>query len=197
MGWIHKSRYKFENESDELSEARLTVARKLADLVIENDLKIYSQWFPGSKNEVADFLSREGGSLNDEFLTNSLLSKYPTQVPSNCRVSALQPEIISFFSNVLLKIPKQKQPHHNTNVSTQQPGQNGKNSLDQLSLNKSLFLNSSTNHSDAKLSHCSLNSSDPHLHHKEEFRSWLKEQSEIPSAQWHRPSWKTTTQILA
>jgi len=81
MGWIHKSRYRSENDSNETAEARLIIARKLADLVIDNDLKLYSQWFAGSKNEVADLLSREGGILNDKSLTNKIISEFSQQVP--------------------------------------------------------------------------------------------------------------------
>jgi hypothetical protein len=108
MGWIHKSKYKSDSGSNESAEARLTVARKLADLVIDNDLKLYSQWFAGAENEVADFLSCEGGLLNDTQLTNTLLSNFPQQVPKNCSISVLKHEITSFFSAMLQKLPKRQ-----------------------------------------------------------------------------------------
>jgi hypothetical protein len=193
MGWIHKSKYRANRESNESAEARLTIARKLADIALENDLKLYSQWFAGSKNEIADFLSREGGLLSDEQLTNILFSKFHKQVPKNCSISALKPEIISFFSAMLLRLPKRQQQHHNIRGSVAQPGESGKTSLDQSNLNMTNSWNSSNNTKGPNCSPFSHNTSDPDQHMKEEFQNWLKEQSEIPSAQWHRCSWKTAT----
>jgi hypothetical protein len=192
MGWIHKSKYKSDTDSDESSEARLNVARKLANLVLDNDLRLYSQWFAGTKNELADFLSREGSTLDDDVLTETLFSQFAEQVPRNCRVSVLRPEITSFFSTTLQKLPKRQQQLHNIDDSIQPRGVSGYHSSGQLS---SMTTNSwkdlnSTN--ETKFLHYLLNTSDPNLHTREEFQDWLKAQSEIPSAQWHRHSWRTT-----
>jgi hypothetical protein len=101
MGWIHKSKYRSNSDFNESAEARLSIARKLADPIIDNDLKLYCQWLAGAENKVADFLLCEGGLLNDKQLTNTLLSNFPQQVPKNCNISVLKYEIISFFSATL------------------------------------------------------------------------------------------------
>jgi hypothetical protein len=192
MGWIHKTKYKMENENKGHADARLTIARKLADLIIDHDLKLYSQWFAGADNEVADFLSREGGLLDDDILTQTLLLKFPQQVPRNCRVSALRPEIISFFSETLQRLPKQQPQQHSTKNSIPHHGSSGKSTSSQLNLKETHLSKNSTNTNETNSSHYSLNFSDPDLFLREEFQNWLREQSEIPSAQWHRPSWRTT-----
>jgi hypothetical protein len=192
IGWLHKSKYKSENDSKESSEARLNVARKLANLVLHNDLKLYSQWFAGTKNEVADFLSREGGLLDDDSLTNSLSTKFSSQVPRNFRISALKPEITLFFSETLQKLPKRQPQPLSTRDSTLHHGTNGLHSSNASNLTTTPSSSSSNNTSETKSRHYLLNTSDPDLHTREEFQDWLKAQSEIPLAQWHRPSWKTT-----
>jgi hypothetical protein len=186
IGWIHKSRYKTDNENVELAEAKLTVARKLAEIVLDNDIKLYSQWFAGTNNIVADFLSREGGLLDDESLTKQLLSKFSQQVPKTCKVSVLKPEIIYFFSETLQKIPKHQPLHHSIDVSTQHPGPNGLHSQNPSTLGMTHSLNDLNNTSETKSSPYLPNTSDPKLHLQSEFQNWLKAQSEIPSAQWHR-----------
>jgi hypothetical protein len=192
MGWIHKSKYRSVKDSDKSAEARLNVARKLANLVIDNDIKLYSQWFTGTNNKVADFLSREGGMLDNESLTHSLLSNFPKQVPKNCRISVLRPEITSFFSSTLQKLPKRQQQPHSTNASIQHHGANGPPSSNQSRSTMTHSWNDSNNTNETKSSHYLPNTSDPNLHTRKEFQDWLRAQSEIPLAQWHRHSWKTT-----
>jgi hypothetical protein len=157
MGWIHKSKYKSDSDSNESAEAQLTVARKLADLVIDNDLKLYSQWFAGAKNKVADFLSREGGLLNDTQLTNTLLSNFPQQVPKNCSISVLlKHDITSFFSATLQKLPKRQPQLHSTKDSVAQPGEIGKVSLSPLNSQMTTSWNSSHNMKETNFSPCLL-----------------------------------------
>ena len=43
----------------------LALARQFADFCITNDIVLYTQWFPGKKNDVVDVLSRNF-ALNDE-----------------------------------------------------------------------------------------------------------------------------------
>jgi len=55
MGWLRKT-----NFADKLDEAvQLATARKLADLVLNSESCLYSQWFSGSENSIADSLSRD------------------------------------------------------------------------------------------------------------------------------------------
>jgi hypothetical protein len=192
MGWIHKSKYRANEDSNESAEARLSVARQLADLILDNDLKLYSQWFAGAKNEAADFLSREGGVLTDEQLTHSLISNFNQQVPRNCSISVLKPEIISFFSATLQRLPKRQQQPHNIRDLAVPPGKSGKISSNPSNSSMTHSWNNLDKMNETNSSPYSHNSSDPDLHQREEFQNWLKAQSEIPLAQWHRRSWKTT-----
>jgi len=55
FGWLRKSN--FVNELN--MQVQLTTARQLANLVIDHDCCLYSQWFAGEFNTVADCLSRD------------------------------------------------------------------------------------------------------------------------------------------
>jgi hypothetical protein len=53
--WLHKS-----NFTDKMDETiQLITTRKLADLLIESESNLYSQWFPGDENSVSDSLFRD------------------------------------------------------------------------------------------------------------------------------------------
>jgi hypothetical protein len=54
---------KFRGIGEDPLEARvqLKVARHHASLILDAEAKEYSQWFPGSKNNVADALSQDFG----------------------------------------------------------------------------------------------------------------------------------------
>jgi hypothetical protein len=55
MGWLRKS-----NLTDKLDETvQLATARRLANLIMSTESSLYSQWFPGSQNVIADSLSRD------------------------------------------------------------------------------------------------------------------------------------------
>jgi hypothetical protein len=171
MGWIHKSKYRADNESNESAEARLTIARKLANIILDNNLKLYSQWFAGSKNEVADFLSREGKLLTDEQLMNTLFSKFNQQIPKNCSISVLKPKIISFFSAMLQKLPKHQQQHHSIKDLAAHHGESGKTSLNQSNSTMTNSWKSLNNMKESNSLPFLHNTSDPDLHMREEFQS--------------------------
>jgi len=103
MGWLRKS-----NFADKPDEAvQLATARKLADLLLESESCLYSQWFPGSQNSIADSLSRDFhiGSSN---LANSLLSHFPEQAPFGLVILPVPPDIVSWLTSLLLKQPQKE-----------------------------------------------------------------------------------------
>jgi hypothetical protein len=55
LGWSQKS--SFADKADEF--VQLTTAQQLADLVLSSEANLYSQWFPGESNTIADSLSRD------------------------------------------------------------------------------------------------------------------------------------------
>ena len=53
-GWLRKSNFCAETQP-----AQLVVARKVATTITDADCCLYSQWFPGDENSVADSLSHD------------------------------------------------------------------------------------------------------------------------------------------
>jgi hypothetical protein len=74
-GWIKKSNF----ADKEGGAAQLTTARKLALLVLDLDSCLYSQWFAGKDNIVADSLFRYF-HLSDDQLTFHITNFAPKQV---------------------------------------------------------------------------------------------------------------------
>ena len=56
MGWLYKIRIQGKGMDVDDFIARSKVARKQAAIVIENKFCLYSQWFPGTENIIADSL---------------------------------------------------------------------------------------------------------------------------------------------
>jgi hypothetical protein len=196
MGWIHKSKYKQENDNEHSINAKLLVARKLASLSIDHEFRIFSQWFPGERNIVADFLSRSPTKNHNE-LTNFVTSKFPSQVPKGFKVLPLPQEIESFAYNLLLNLPKPLPQHQDTNVLAQQSGPNGSNSSNPLDCT---MTNSSSHYQAEEIETKSspylpntLEEAEETTQLPKEFMDWLQAQSKIPSACWLRPSWKTAS----
>ncbi len=57
IGWLRKSNFFEEGETSMDQTAKLTTARKLANITIAAKIKLYGQWFPGSDNIIPDILS--------------------------------------------------------------------------------------------------------------------------------------------
>jgi hypothetical protein len=82
------------------STIRLKIARKHAGLFIHHNIKEYSQWFPGKKNNVPDALSWNFDLSNAE-LTKTLRLHYPSQFPPHFQVVPLPREIESWLTSLL------------------------------------------------------------------------------------------------
>jgi hypothetical protein len=74
--------------------------------MMENEICDYSQWFPGTKNVVADSLSRDDDRTDKEltFIYKTFRPE-PEQVPSHFKVVPVPNEIISWLTSVLQKLP--------------------------------------------------------------------------------------------
>jgi hypothetical protein len=196
MGWINRSKYRDDEDNEKTIEAKLTIARKLASISIENDIRIFSQWFPGEANQVADFLSRNPNDKNEN-LSQTILSLFQQQVPKDFRISHLPNEIESFIFNTLSSLPKNQQPHLDIKDSDVPCGKSGHHSCPQLGSPTT----TSSNHSNQSLIETKWSAYLPKASEKgmkdepKEFKDWLQGQSEIPSACWLRPSWKMAFQI--
>jgi hypothetical protein len=103
-GWLRKSN--FADREDEIIQ--LTAARKLAELLIQSESCLYSQWFPGDKNSISDSLSRDF-HIPPSNLSVLLQSYYPDQAPFGLTILPLPPNIASWLTCLLLSQP-QKEP---------------------------------------------------------------------------------------
>jgi hypothetical protein len=100
-GWLRKS-----NFDADIQPLHLVIAREMATLVMEGGFGLYSQWFPGDQNDVADSLSRDT-DLHPDTLTQLLLSSCPDQVPPGFAIYPLPPELCLQLETWLHKQPKQ------------------------------------------------------------------------------------------
>ncbi len=192
-GWARKTNFKEDCEDPIQATVRIEVARDHAMRLLESGIKDYSQWFPGKENDVSDALSRDD-DRSDEELTNILRTFVPSQMPEHFEIVQLPNEISSWLISTLQKLPVKEQlreRHTRTKL-----GRGGDGSL-------------GVTQSDSRISSSTISpgingssSSEllPWLCVEGDFRDqlmipWLKEQSEVPSHMWHRPSGKTIDPI--
>ena len=107
-GWSRKTNFKEDGEDPIQATVRLDVARSHARRFMENEIKDYSQWFPGKENDVSDALSRDD-DRSDENLTNVLHSCVPSQMPSHLKIVSLPKEIVLCLTSLLLQLPVKEQ----------------------------------------------------------------------------------------
>jgi hypothetical protein len=102
--WLCKSNF----ADTEDSIIQLVTARQLASIVIESNACLYSQWFPGGENIIADSLSRDC-HLSDDNLTNFLISHVSHQAPFGLKMNPLPKEIYSGLICMLQNLPEKEQ----------------------------------------------------------------------------------------
>ena len=191
-GWLRKSNFKDDDESPAHEHCKLSLARSHALRLLNNEVKEYSQWFPGVDNEVADSLSRDF-HLDDTSLTSLILSKLTSQVPSNFKISPLPSEIVSWICSWLQKMPKGPPLREQQTKSKIGRGVAGKNFSHPLNLK---VMNSSNNSirilkSDSLVP---LPNQSEMVNIRERLSiPWLLQQSTIPWTMWLRPSGTTNT----
>jgi hypothetical protein len=67
-GWLRKSNFEDAN----IQPLQLVITQEMATLVMDGGFGLYSQWFPGDQNNMADLLSRDT-DLPPDTLTPCLL----------------------------------------------------------------------------------------------------------------------------
>ena len=195
IGWMHRSNFTDDNEGEGQADrvAKMTIARKTAELVITNDLKLYSQWFRGCDNDVADCLSRDL-HVDADTLSLSIPHLFPSQVPPNFKISPLPQEIVSFTSAVLQAMPVQTARSKRHKTTGKDHSSTGHPSVTPLGSNMTHSWTISATGNGTSCSQASPQLSDPGSLPGNLAIPWLKAQSKIPSAMWHRPSGQTTGQ---
>ncbi len=189
IGWVRKSNFMEDDENPSTDQpVKLRVARKLADMAIKNDIKIYSQWFPGEDNVIPDILSRDW-HLSDSHLLELLTTLFPTQLHPNFNIAPIPKEIDSFLCSVLQDLPfnKQRLPTHKP--SGYGLGGSGKTSCPPSAL-KAMSTWSHLLHGNGRSSsQPSVKPSDLETSRlTNEDKTLLETQSAIPSDLWLRPS---------
>jgi hypothetical protein len=131
-GWMRKSNFVKPNKHPVQAKTRVDAARKYASIFMDVDIKGYSQWFEGKRNNVADALLRDW-HLGDDELTSLMRSHFPEQMPESFRISPPPKEISSWLTSLLQQLPvsEQLREHHmTTGLALEDDGKNGASPLD-------------------------------------------------------------------
>jgi hypothetical protein len=195
-GWLKKSNFKEnDNESKELTKAKLQMSREHALRLMKFKIKDYSQWFPGVENEVADSLSRDH-HINDNELTSIFFSKTPSQVTQEFKISPLPQEISSFLLLMLQNLPEGTQQQERHKTSSLCPGPDGTHSSKVSNL--TMTSSSKTSPTEAKhySSHPSPKKLELDISAEDLIKDWSAKQSEPPWTTFLRPSETTINPTL-
>jgi hypothetical protein len=92
-GWMRKTNFTRQRYNDIQAKARVDVAQHHARLFMDSDVKGYSQWFPGKKNNIGNTLSWDWHRSKDK-LTKILRSHFSEQMPVHFEILPL-PSMIS------------------------------------------------------------------------------------------------------
>jgi hypothetical protein len=171
----------------------LKIARKHASHFTHHNIKEYSQWFLGKKNNVTDSLSQDF-DLNDAEISEYLHLHYPSQLPPHFQVVPVPSEIKSWLISLLQRLPEKEQlrePHTKTKPEL---NANGPSTLNPLGSTTTPTSTPSTDPSGT-----SSSAPLPQPSEKQDFQAmlskpWLQEQSEIPFQVYARPSGSTDAQ---
>ena len=182
---MRKSNFVEPNEHPVQAKTRVDAARKYASIFMDANIKGYSQWFEGKRNNVTDALSRDW-HLGDDELTSLLRFHFPEQMPENFQIAQLPKEISSWMTSLLQQLPVSEQLRERHTTTGLAPGDDGKNGASQLDATTSISINS------ARSSEIFYSVPLQWLSEKDGSRSialmhWLKAQSEVPSHMWYRP----------
>ena len=185
-GWLRRSNFKENDESDDHQLAKLTLSRSHAKRFLDHEVKEYSQWFPGHENVIADSLSRDF-HLSSNTLTLLLHSKFPTQLPPHFKIHPLPQEIVSWLSAWLRQMPELKQSPEQHQMSNLARGNVGFPSSSQ-SISKTIHSYESSTDS-TEFSSCLRSPTPSELQNiqNEGFHRWLKARSVVPWTMYHRP----------
>ena len=150
---------------------------------------------PRKLNKVTDSLSHDL-HLTDKEQTNLLIASVPQQLPPAFAIAPLPPEIASFISAWLLRMPARMPSREVRTRSGLHPGLDGPNS--------SIPSTSATTHSSKTSNPSTAPNSSPALPNQSAkptilealTASWLRQQSELPWTMWLRPFGTTSGRIL-
>jgi hypothetical protein len=184
-GWLRKS-----NFADKLDVAiQLSTARQLAKLIIQTKSCLYSQWFPGEENVIADSLSRDF-HIESDTLSNLLSASFPTQVPFGLKIFHLPDKIVSWLTSLLLNQPLKELWSKEPTRSKFALGLDTATTFSPLDYRMTCTLTTSQEGTNTNYSAPSLKLSERADFVLRNQRISKQSQSEPPWTMWHRPtSW--------
>ena len=186
-GWLRKSNFSDTGDNVEHLHAKLQVARSHATRFIDNDIREYSQWFPGKHNIIADSLSRDF-HLSNNTLTSIVRSILPPQNRQLFTIAPLPQKIVSWLCAWLQQLPANHQQQEEHQASSLPHGIDGKNSYIPLIFPTIHTFNHSQQRTESQSYQHSHMQSGRRSSLSPQFIDWVRTQSEMPSTMWHRPS---------
>jgi hypothetical protein len=181
----------FADKPDEI--VQLTIAYQLANIIIETESCLYSQWFPGEENIVPDLLSCDF-HLTSDFLANHLELIIPDQVPLGLKIFPLPTEIASWLTLLLLNQPQKEPWSKEPTRSKTALGLVSNSTYYQLDYKMTHSWTTSITDKNKKFSVHLLNQSE-RVDFLEQQKLLNLSQSEPPWTVWHRPTSWLTDQI--
>jgi hypothetical protein len=190
-GWARKSNFK-EDVDGIQATIRIEVAQSHASRFMSHKIREYSQWFLGTKNRVADALSRDMDRTDDE-ITQILFWHVPSQVPTSFKIVPLPNRIVSWMTLLLQRLPTNPQYNEVHTMTTLGCGKDGSNTATPQDSQEMSSLQTSMNNNKHTFSAVL-----PWLSVKGDFRDqvmlvWLLAQSQVPSTTWQHPLGVTVT----
>ena len=189
-GWLKKSNFEEGNHP-----LQLEAARHLAFLLLEAQVVLYSQWFPGAENGTADVLSRDT-HLSTSELTQLLVSNVPEQVPPNFAICPLPAVASSWLISLLRSQPPTGASKKEPTRSTIWLGRGGKPGSIPSSCETTSSSKVSTLAPVSGCSELSRRQSEPRDFQGQLIASLLPRQFPIPSTMWQRPFWTPEPRTL-
>lgn len=195
--WLRKSNFPDDSEEEEDMhlERKMELARQHSMRLLINEIKEYSQCYPGKYNAVSDSLSQYF-HLNVTEQRNLLTSCCPSQLPSSFKIAPLPQEIESCLYVWLEKMPAKTPSRERWTRSGLFPGSDGCFPSNQ-SNSQQKTISSKTSPFLTEPSYSPIFPKpfvEPIILHGLS-DSWLQEQSELPWTTWLRPSGTTYSQV--
>jgi hypothetical protein len=184
-GWMKKMNFREAGNNPIQASTRVDTARKYAQVFLDADVKGYSQWFAGKRNNVAGALSREWQRTNKN-LTSILCSLFSNQMPNHF-ILQIPSKISCWLMSLLQQLPVSERLREEHMMAKLEHGNIGQHTASPLDAQTFSWINSHKMNKFPCLVHLQW------LSEKDNFRGitkrcWLKEQSGVPSHMWCRPS---------
>ncbi len=200
MGWMRRSNFKEvvegtgELESNEEWAIKQDISRKLAEIILEQEACLYSQWFAGTQNVATDSISRDGLYLSLKSHVAMLKHYIPKQTLANLNLKPLPKEIVSWIGSLLQRMPVQERRLVKPKPSELLLGVVRTTFSSESAFLKKFSLTDFPNSEKISSSQHLLKQCESQPSVEEIRQLWYSRPSNPPSHMWHRPSGQATGQ---